>query len=46
MYSFASERTSITEYLYQKRWMSEVWKETHLLTTVMISEADQEIGKD
>ena len=23
-----------------------MWKETHLLTTVMISEADQESGKD
>lgn len=44
LFSTGEHKPSVREYLYQQKWMSAVWKDTHLLTTVFLSEMDQESG--
>lgn len=46
VYSVSAEKATPIQYLYQKEWIKEVWKETHLLSTVVLSEADQEGAKE
>jgi ribosomal protein L7/L12 len=46
IYSIDGTKHTPLEFAYQNQWIKKNWKETHLLTTILISEDEQDSGKD